>query len=160
MWRISTHDFSEYSSIEAAVVQSFVNKAALRTFLPILLQKEACSLKLCGVASLQQTISGSDWIQSQQLVGPPVSRNRLRSPAFKHSRGLKASSIDISKIESIETTYIGHSMGGIIGVAWAVFTGYARSAHLAGGSPFSYVMGRSAAFALLKLAFDLQFYKR
>ena len=203
MWRLATHDMSEYRNIEAAVIQSFASKTALRLALPSILEQEGCRLKLCGISTLStqttNSISGhSDVIalfpnetagvvlsttkeasdvdvpfhlrSDSSLTTSPVtsfaitSRRMISSsPSSSFSSTFPSSStstVDISKVSSLNTAYIGHSMGSIIGVAWVAFAGYARSAHIAGGSPFSFVVGRSAAFALMQLAFDLQFYKR
>lgn len=156
MWRLATHDISEYRNIEAGVLQSYASKTAIRMILPSLLQEEGCRLGLCKIDSLLSSANVSPL--SQHSVHHDV--NSLRASTSQTNSVNILQNLDLTEIKRIATAYIGHSMGAIIGSSWVIFTGYSRSAQIAGGSPFSFIVGRSAAIDLLKLAFDLQLYKR
>jgi len=57
--------------------------------------------------------------------------------------------------------YLGISLGAIMGAAWNAYAPiHLRSTLMAGGSPFTFVLGRSDIFGLLKIFTDLQFYSR
>jgi len=57
--------------------------------------------------------------------------------------------------------YLGISLGAIMGAAWNAYAPiHLRSVLIAGGSLFTFIMGRSDIFALLKAFTDLQFYSR
>lgn len=57
--------------------------------------------------------------------------------------------------------YLGVSLGAIMGAAWNAYAPiHLRSVLLAGGSLFTFIMGRSDIFAMLKAFTDLQFYSR
>lgn len=162
MWRLATHDIMEFKNIEAAVTQAFASKTALRMILPTLLKQEASKLGLTNIASLLVPEGAGRRLNN---IVPEHRETRFRRQtrddnSLDTAKTALSGSVSIQEINNIETSYIGHSMGAIIGTSWAILTGYARSAQIAGGSPFTFVMGRSAAFSLLKLAFDLQFYNR
>ena len=146
MWRLVTHDIEEFQNIESAVVQTFATKIALRLFLPRLMQQESCTLKLCNIEK------GNAMGGTKTTRKSSTSANTDFTDSGSHLAALN--------VDHIETAFIGHSMGAIIGVSWSILAQYARSAHIAGGSPFTFVMGRSAAFSLIARAIDLQFYTR
>jgi hypothetical protein len=60
---------------------------------------------------------------------------------------------------SIPNSYIGLSMGSILGAGWVAFAGiHSRAVLVAGGSSFTFLMGRSSAFSLFITFLGFQFY--
>jgi hypothetical protein len=142
--RLVGDDNSDFDPMEANLLQSFASKTAIRLLLPQLLSEVSCKLQLCSSLTNFETLAEtSGYLRSQSRQS--------------NSRNM---AIDFDVFESLPTGYIGHSMGAIIGAAWSAVAGYSRSVGLAGGSPFTFILGRSDAFFLAKLALDAQYYSR
>jgi hypothetical protein len=142
--RLVGDDNSDFDPMEANLLQSFASKTAIRLMLPQLLSKVSCKLQLCStLTSFEALAKTSAYLRGQRRT------SEIRNVA-----------VDIETFSSLPTGYIGHSMGAIIGAAWSAVAGYSRSVGLAGGSPFTFILGRSDAFFLAKLAFDAQYYSR
>ena len=61
----------------------------------------------------------------------------------------------------VPNMYLGVSLGAIMGAAWNAYAPiHLRSVLIAGGSLFTFILGRSDIFGLLKSFTDLQFYSR
>lgn len=141
--RLVGDDNSDFDPMEANLLQSFASKTAIRLLLPQLLSEISCKLQLCSAAVDFENLSAtSAYLRTQ------VTSNHLSNV------------VSDDQFASLPTGYIGHSMGAIIGAAWSAVAGYSRSVGLAGGSPFTFILGRSDAFLLAKLALDFQYYSR
>ena len=138
--RLLLHDMSETSnSTISAMSQSMSDKLAGYLILQDILEVEYKTiLKNSGVFEEGLTSSAPKY----SLVPPQELR-------------YASSTIQVPNM------YLGMSLGAIMGAAWNAYAPiHLRSVLIAGGSLFTFILGRSDIFGLLKSFTDLQFYSR
>ena len=67
---------------------------------------------------------------------------------------------DVWNTTAFPLHYMGGSMGAILGGGYVAAAGIKRSVLAAGGSPFTFILGRSSIFSAFAFLYDLQFYNR
>jgi hypothetical protein len=63
-------------------------------------------------------------------------------------------------VRSLPKRFLGVSMGGILGAGYCAFSKYSDAVFLLAGSPFTFILGRSALFSFYVRFMDLQYYSR
>jgi hypothetical protein len=88
-------------------------------------------------------------------------RRRIRTNNIVDN-GISSTSviITLNDLNSIPINYIGYSMGAIMGAGWIAYAPHFRSVLIAGGSSFSFIMGRSDYLDTFTGMASLQFYER
>lgn len=140
--RLLLHDMSETgNSTLSAMAQGMSDKLAGYLILQHILQEEF-----------------SDILQESEFFAPAHS-------SFSSSKS--HSLIPPSELRYTQSTiqvpnlYLGVSLGAIMGAGWNAYAPiHLRSVLIAGGSSFTFLLGRSDIFDLLKGFTDLQFYSR
>jgi hypothetical protein len=88
-------------------------------------------------------------------------RYRLRTyDVIDSSMSPTTATITLNDLNSIPINYIGLSLGAIMGAAWTAYAPHFRSVLIAGGSSFSFIIGRSDFLRAVAGMARLQFYER
>ena len=137
--RMLLHDMSETgNSTLSAMTQGMSDKLAGYLILQLILEEEY-----------------KDVLQHSAFFSSPASPSPSSTPIIPIELRYSNSSIQVPNF------YLGISLGAIMGAAWNAYSSiHHRSVLMAGGSLFTFFLGRSDIFGLLKRFTDLQFYSR
>jgi hypothetical protein len=144
--RMLLHDMSETSnSTLSAMAQGMSDKLAGYLILQVILEEEYKDILKDSAFFLPNNASSftpSEGLPNHSLIPPTELR-------YSHSSIM------------VPNMYLGMSLGAIMGAAWNAYAPiHLRSVLIAGGSVFTFILGRSDIFGLFKSFTDLQFYSR
>ena len=84
----------------------------------------------------------------------------MRNILLNQAKALRIDHISSDIIEALPHTYYGLSLGGCMGAGWTAYAGHHRAVLIAGGSSFTFLLGRADIFGLYVRMIGMQFYSR